>query len=155
MNRSKTALKALVAAAALAVPVGLTIPAQATTSNGCTVTPSTPFANGDIDAGGVKQVDYKASVSCTGAYTIYVTQQRWEQDTPGGDDLIGTSTLTHTFPAGGGALTWTVTGDLPDWDGALDNYAEVYQATKFKVRNGAVTSSYTAYQNSAVRSIHQ
>ena len=65
MHGSKKALKALVAAAAVAIPVGIAIPAQAYTSNGCTVTGVTPYANGDINANGVKLVDYDVNVSCT------------------------------------------------------------------------------------------
>jgi hypothetical protein len=158
MNRSKTALKAVVAAAALAIPVGLAIPAQATTSQGCTVTPSTPSANGDINANGVKMVEYPVAVSCAASQlekTVYVTMDRWEQDNPGGDDLYGTSTLTHTFPKEGGSITWTVTETLPNWDGGLDNYAEVYQGVHFAVKSNGVKSKYTAWQYSGVRSIRQ
>ena len=158
MLRSKTALKALVAAAAVAAPLGLMGPAQATTSNGCTVTPVTPYANGDIYTNGVKLVDYDVNVSCTPSAlskTVYVTMQRIERDNPGGDDTYGTSTWSHTFPAGGGSTQWKVTGLLPSMDGGLDNYAEVYQGTHFAVRSNGVTSAYTSYQYTGYRSIHQ
>jgi hypothetical protein len=158
MNGKKTALKVVVAAAALAIPVGLSLPAQAKTSQGCTVTPSTPYANGDINASGVKMVDYPVSVSCAAsqlAKTVYVKMDRWEQDTPGGDDLYGTSTLTHTFPKEGGSITWTVTETLPNWDGPLDNYAEVYQGDRFAVKSNGVKSKYTAWDYSGLRSIRQ
>jgi hypothetical protein len=159
MLRSKSALKALVAAAALAVPVGLMVPAQATTSNGCTVTPVTPYANGDINVNGVKLVDYDVNVSCTPsalAKTVYVTMQRWEHDAwPGNDDLYGTSTWYHTFPAAGGSTKWKFTGTLPNMDGASDNWAEVYQGSHFSVKTNGVQSPYTAYQYTATRSIHQ
>jgi hypothetical protein len=158
MNRSKTALKALVAAAALAVPVGLSMPAHATTSQGCTVTPVKPYANGDINANGIKLVDYDVNVSCGSSAlskTVYVTMQRIEQDTPGDDDTYGTSTWSHTFPAAGGSTQWKVTGTLPSLDGGLDNYAEVYQGTHFAVSSNGVLSAYTAYQYTGARSIHQ
>jgi hypothetical protein len=158
VNASKKALKALVAAAAVAIPVGLAIPAQATTSNGCTVTPVMPYANGDINANGVKLVDYDVNVSCTASAlskTVYVTMQRWEQDTPGDDDIIGTSTWSHTFSASGGSTQWKVTGTLASFDGGLDNYGEIYQGTHFAVRSNGVTSPYTSYQFTGARSIHQ
>jgi hypothetical protein len=158
MNGSKKALKALVAAAALAIPVGLAIPAQATTSQGCTVTPVTPIANG-VNGSNIVLVDYKVNVSCAASAlskTVYVTMQRWEADPwPSADDLIGTSTYSHTFPSTGGSTSWTVTGTLPNWDGALDNFAEIYQGVHFAVKSNGVTSPYTNYQYSAVRSIHQ
>ena len=158
MHGSKKAMKALVAAAAVAIPVGLAIPAQAATANGCTVTPVMPYANGDINANGVKLVDYDVNVSCTASQlskTVYVTMQRIEQDTPGDDDTYGTSTWSHTFPASGGSTQWKVTGTLPSMDGGLDNYAEVYQGTHFAVKSNGVTSSYTSYQYTGARSIHQ
>ncbi len=158
MHGSKKALKALVAAAAVAIPVGLAIPAQAYTSNGCTVTGVTPYANGDINANGVKLVDYDVNVSCTASAlskTVYVTMQRIEQDTPGGDDTYGTSTWSHTFPASGGSTQWKVTGTLVSMDGAWDNYAEIYMGTHFAVQSNGVTSTYTPYQYTGVRSIRQ
>ena len=74
---------------------------------------------------------------------------------PNADDLIGSSTYYHTFPASGGSTSWTVTGTLPNWDGALDNFAEIYQGVHFAVKSNGVTSPYTNYQFSGVRSIHQ
>jgi hypothetical protein len=158
MIGSKKALKALVAAAAVAIPVGLAIPAQATTSNGCTVTPVLPVANG-VNGSNIVLVDYKVNLSCSASSlskTVYITMQRWEQDDwPNADDLIGSSTYYHTFPASGGSTSWTVTGTLPNWDGALDNFAEIYQGVHFAVKSNGVTSPYTNYQFSGVRSIHQ
>jgi hypothetical protein len=158
MNRSKTAVKALLAVAAVGIPVGLAMPAQARTSQGCTVTPVMPYANGDINANGIKLVDYDVNVSCAASAlskTVYVTMQRIEQDTPGDDDTYGTSTWSHTFSASGGSTQWKVTGTLPSLDGGLDNYAEVYQGVHFAVRSNGVTSPYTAYEYTGARSIHQ
>jgi hypothetical protein len=148
------ALQALVAAAALAVPVALAMPAQAsTTSNGCTVTPHTPYHNGDFTASGLKRINYEVDVSCAAGLTVTIYQERWEQDPNQSDDFIGSSTLVSSFTAAG-STTRTVTATLPDTDDFTDNYEEMYQRVRFEVTSGPVTSPLTAWEYSGVRAIH-
>lgn len=156
MNRTKAALRALAIGAALvALPLGLATPAQAsTTSNGCTVDPVLPYHNGNFTAGGDKWINYEVDVTCVGGVEIEIQMQRWESDAgPSADDLIGTSTLTNTF-TGAGSLTRTVTGVLPDTDDGFDLYEEMYHLVRFRVTNDPVTSAWTAWESSGIRSIH-
>jgi hypothetical protein len=155
MLRSKTALKALVAAAALAVPVGLMVPAQANSSSGCTVVPLTPQANGTIDVNGNKMVDYKMTVVCSIGRTIHITDSRWEDDPVGGDDATGTSFIDRDYTQVAGNTTITVTRALPDTDDLFDNYEEVYHRVHFTVSSNGVTSPFTAWQYSGVRAIQR
>jgi hypothetical protein len=154
MNRSRLALKAAVAAAALAVPIGLAMPASATTSNGCTVEPRTPEFSGHFTSSGIKKVYYKVDVTCAAGVFVTIQEERWEDDPVGGDDFIGSSTLTNDFSAGAGTVTRTIEATLPDTDDFGDMYEEMYQRIKFKVTSGPVTSSYTAWDYSGTRAIH-
>ncbi|MEV4414091.1 hypothetical protein [Catellatospora sp. NPDC049609] len=156
MNKSKAVVRALVLAAALVLPLGLAMPAQAaTTRDGCTVDPQTPFHNGTFTAGGDKWIDYDVEVDCNAGRTIEIEMQRWEADNGlnGADDLIGTSSTTRTFNTTSG-WTWTITGVLPDNDGGLDQYSEMYQRVRFRVNSNGVYGSWTAWEDSNVRSIH-
>jgi hypothetical protein len=55
MNRSKAATRVLVLVAALAAGLGVMSPAHAaTTRDGCTVDPQTPYHNGTFTAGGAR-----------------------------------------------------------------------------------------------------
>src|SRR5690242_19555968 len=125
MNRSKAAVRALVLAAALVLPLGLALPDSAATSrDGCTVDPVRPIHNGTFTAGGEKWIDYDVEVDCSAGRTIELEMQRWEADSRlnGADDLIGTSSTTRTFNTTSG-WTWTITGVLPDNDGGIDQWS--------------------------------
>lgn len=135
MSRSKAAVKALAVAAAVAMPVGLALPAYASTASGCTVTPKKPVFAGFND-NGVKLVDYRIDVTCSSGRTVDIIQQRYEQDWPDADDLLGTTRFSEDFTGSGGSLTLSNVRTLPDTD-ALDSYEEVYQQVHF--RCGAVT----------------
>jgi hypothetical protein len=153
MKRNKA--RAIVLAAAALLTGLMATPAQAsTTSNGCTVHPVTPFHNGDFTAGGIKRVAYEIDVTCVSGVSIEIQQERWEQD--GGlsnDDFIGDSTLNNTFNSAG-SITRTITANLPDTDDFTDLYEEMYQRVRFRVTSGPVTSGWTSWESSGVRSIH-
>ena len=84
--------------------------------------------------GGAKWIDYDVEVACAGGRTIELDMRRWEADCGlnVADDLIGTSDPTRSFGSTSG-WTWTVTGALPDNDGGLDQYSEMYQRVRFRV----------------------
>ncbi|GAA1660849.1 hypothetical protein ACFQY4_16445 [Catellatospora bangladeshensis] len=156
MNRSKAAVRALVLAAALVLPLGLAMPASAATSrDGCTVDPVRPIHNGTFTAGGEKWIDYDVEVDCSAGRTIELEMQRWEADSGlnGADDLIGTSSTTRTFNTTSG-WTWTITGVLPDNDGGIDQWSEMYQRVRFRVTSNGVQGSWTAWESSGIRDIH-
>jgi hypothetical protein len=155
MLRSKTTLKALVAAAALALPVGLMAPAHANSSSGCTVVPLTPQANGTINVNGDKMVDYKLTVVCSVGRSIHITESRWEDDPVGGDDATGTTFIDRDYTHVAGNTTITVSAPLPDTDDLWDNYEEVYHRVHFTVSSNGVTSPFTAWQYSGIRSIQR
>lgn len=143
---------ALAAAAAIALPLGMALPAHATTSNGCTVTPLKPVFAG-FNSSGVKLLDYKISVTCSADRTANITQKRYDQDWPDADDLLGTSTFTRSFGSSGGSTTISNVRTVVDTD-PFDAYEEDYQQVHFSVTSNGVTSPYTSYQSSAVLSIH-
>jgi hypothetical protein len=154
MNRSSKVLRALLITAALVAPVALGAPAHAsTTSNGCTVDPTTPYHNGDFSASGIKRIAYEIEVTCSAGLTVTIEQQRWEDDPNQSDDLIGTSTLVSTF-ASTTTITRTVTANLSDTDDFTDHYEEAYQKVRFRVTNGPVTSAWTNWESSGIRAIH-
>ncbi len=155
MNRS-AALRGLVVAAALAAGLGLAAPAHAaTTRDGCTVDPQTPYHNGTFTAGGDKWINYEVEITCTAGRSIEVDMERWEADSGlnGADDFIGDSTLNRTFNTTH-TYTWTVTGVLPDNDGGLDQYSEMYLRVRFQVTGNGVVGAWTSWENSSTRSIH-
>lgn len=151
MTRSTTALRALVAVAALAAPLGLAMPAQA--YDGCTVDPQTPYHNGDFTAAGVKVLNYEVDITCEAGLVVTIYQERWEDDPNQTDDLVGRSTITSDFTGGAATRTRTTVHTLPDTDDFTDNYEEMYQAVRFTVTNGPVTSALGAWDYSYVRSI--
>ncbi|MBV1850064.1 hypothetical protein [Catellatospora tritici] len=155
MNRSRRLVRALAVAAALLTPIALgAAPAHASTAgNGCTVTPKTPYHNGDFTAAGLKRIAYEVDITCVAGVTITVEQQRWEEDPNQSDDFIGDSDLVRAFPTAD-SITWTITATLPDTDDFTDMYEEMYQKVRFKVTSGPVTSSFTNWERSAVRAIH-
>lgn len=150
----KNGLKALLAVAALAVPLGLVAPAQATVySSGCTVTPLPPEFHNEWTAGGDKRIQYKVDVACNAGLSITVTQERYDADTTSADDFYGSSVLTNTFTTAG-SVTRTVTATLPDADAWGDDNEEMYQRVHFTVTSGLVTSPVTVWDDSAIRTFH-
>ena len=157
MNRSKVALRVLVVAAALTAGLGVMSPAHAaTTRDGCTVDPQTPYHNGTFTSGGDKWINYDVEITCSGGRTVQVVQERIEADSGlnGADDFIGMSDTTRYFSTTN-TIVWTITGVLPDNDGGFDQYSEMYQQVGFQVTvNGAAPGSWTNWDQSATRSIH-
>lgn len=156
MNRSKATVRALVLAAALVLPLGLATPASAATSrDGCTVDPQTPYHNGTFTAAGEKWIDYDVDVECDAGRTIELEMQRMEADSGlnGADDLIGTSSRTRVFNTTDD-WTWKITGVLPDNDGGIDQYSEMYLKVRFRVNSNGVYGSWTAWESGNTRSIH-
>src|SRR5688572_16653630 len=98
MNRSRAALRVLVVAAAVAVGFGVMSPAHAaTTRDGCTVDPLTPYHNGDFTSGGEKRINYDVEITCSAGRSIVIVQERIEEDSGlnGADDFIGMSDTTR------------------------------------------------------------
>jgi hypothetical protein len=150
----KNGLKALVAVAALAVPLGIMAPAHATvSSSGCTVNPLAPEFHNQWTTGGDKRIQYKVDVTCTAGLSITITQERWEADTTSADDFIGSSVLTNTFTTAG-SLTRTVTATLPDADPWGDDNEEMYQRVHYTVTNGPVTSPVTIWDYTPTVTFH-
>jgi hypothetical protein len=157
MNRSRAAVRALVVAAALAAGLGVMSPAHAaTTRDGCTVDPQTPYHNGTFTAGGDKWINYDVEITCTAGRSVQLVMDRMEADSGlnGGDDFIGMSDTIKTFNSSG-TVTWTITGVLPDNDGGLDQYSEMYQQVGFQVTlHSGYVGAWTNWEKSAIRSIH-
>jgi hypothetical protein len=156
MNRSKVLVRSLMVTAALAVPLGLAAPAHADVDySGCVVGPNTPYANGDLNANGVKMVNYEVDVDCDSGRSVEIEMKRWEYDANNADDLIGTSTLHNDFWSAGGNLTRTVVGALPNTDDFGDNTEEMYQCVRFRVTMlDQFQTPFTAWECSSYRSIH-
>ena len=162
MNRTTTMKAAAIAVLTTAiVPLGMTSPAQAsTTKDGCTVTPLAPYFAGTYTAGNVPEVIYPYEVTCSAssaAMSVQTKTETWEADLVGraGDvdadgvnnadeDYIGTATTTRSFTKAGGTRTVNVKGVLPHTD--TDANEEVYHKVKFRVTSGAVTGSWTAFE---------
>ena len=157
MNRSRAAVRVLVFAAALSAGFGVMSPAHAaTTRDGCTVDPLTPYHNGTFTAGGDKWINYDVEITCSAGRTVQVVMERMEADSGlnGADDFIGMSDTTRYFSTST-TIIWRITGVLPDNDGGFDQYSEMYQQVGFQVTiNGAAPGSWTNWEESAVRSIH-
>ncbi|NYD77326.1 hypothetical protein [Arthrobacter cupressi] len=140
----------------LAVSLGLAgaglalgTPAQASTLYSCTVTPLKPIFS-HFNTSGVKVLDYRITASCTSSRSLYIQQQRWEDDSwPNGDDYLGGTDFSRYLSAG---TSTTIHNYRTLVDGEL-GYEEVYQKVRFKVGSGGVWSGYTGWQNSAVLSI--
>lgn len=156
-TRSRTALRVLVVAAVVATGAGVMSPAYAaTTRDGCTVDPKTPYHNGSFTASGAKSINYEVQITCSAGRTVTVEEERLEQDSGfnGADDFIGMSDTTRHFTTST-TVTWTITGALPDNDGGLDQYSEMYQQVGFQVTtDSGVVGAWTNWEQSAVRSIH-
>jgi hypothetical protein len=156
MNRSKTLVRSLVVAAALIAPLGLAGTANAGTYyTGCTIDPNTPYANGQLNANGVKMVNYEVDVDCASGRAVEIEMKRWEYDANNADDLIGTSTLHNDFYTSGGSLTRTVEGALPNTDDFGDDTEEMYQCVRFRVTlTNLYRTPFTAWECTPYRSIH-
>jgi hypothetical protein len=142
------------AAAAVVLPLTLvTVPAQAATSNGCTVTPLTPVRVGTT-AAGVPIVRFSTNVSCAAGRVVEISDQRREADAPVGivgDDSYGSTTYVFPF-VGAGATVATVTDVVTSTEGGNE---EAYHRTSFRVftLNNPGGSAWTAYQSSGVLSV--
>ena len=157
MNRSRAAMRVLVVAAALAVGLGVMSPAHAaTTRDGCTVDPLTPYHNGTTNSSGEKMINYDVEITCTAGRTIVLVDEILEEDSGfnGADDFIAMSDLTRYFGSSS-TIIWRITDDLPDNDGGLDQYSEMYHQVGFQVTvNGSAPGSWTNWEESPTRSIH-
>jgi hypothetical protein len=142
------------AAAAVVLPLTLvTVPAQAATSNGCTVTPLPPVLVGTT-AAGVPIVHFSTNVSCAAGRVVEIKDQRREADAPAGisgDDSYGST--THLVPFGtSGSTVVTVADEVTSTESGNE---EVYHRTSFRVftLTNPGGSASTAYQNSGVLSV--
>lgn len=146
-------------AASAAVAMGLAVvplalggaPAQAsTTKASCTVNPLTPIYH-HTNAAGKKVIDYRIKVKCEKDRNVKIEQRFWEEDTwPNGDDKIGkTKTITKRVESSDGTVTFHSLRVLPDTEWGNE---EVYHDVRFKVGSGGVWTSYTKWEDSAVRS---
>jgi hypothetical protein len=156
MNRSRAALRVLVVAAALGVGLGVMSPAHAaTTRDGCTVDPLTPYHNGTFTSGGAKWINYDVEVTCTAVRSVQIVMDRMEADSGanGADDFIGMSDTLRTFNTTD-TIIWRITGALPDNDGGFDQYSEMYHQVGFQVIINGQGGVWTNWEASPVRSIH-
>ena len=157
MNRSKVALRVLVVAAALTAGLGVMSPAHAaTTRDGCTVDPLTPYHNGTFTSGGDKWINYDVEITCSAGRSVQLVMDRMEADSGanGADDFIGMSDTIKYFNTGT-TIIWRITGALPDNDGGFDQYSEMYHMVGFQVTlyTGYV-GAWTNWDESPVSSIH-
>lgn len=162
MNRIKTAGLPIAFAAAALAPLLVAGPAQAsTTFSGCTVTPGTPEFSGLFNAGGVKYIDYKITVTCDAGLVAETDQRRQEQDLQSRegdpvDDFIGSSAHTWDFTAGAGTKSLKVRRTIPSTGPAAEGSTEeLYQMLRFRVTSGPVTSTWTGYELTPARSIQR
>jgi hypothetical protein len=141
-----------------AVAAGLAVMGRAeaaTTRDGCTVTPLTPYFNGTFTSGGDKWINYDVTIYCPAGRSVQIVMERMEADSGlnGADDFIGMSDTTRTFNTST-TITWSITGVLPDNDGGLDQYSEMYQQVGFQVTVNGTPGAWTNWEQSPVRSIH-
>lgn len=138
------------AAAAIAAPLTLAAaPAQAATLNGCTVNPLTPSV---VTIAGVKRLQYRVQVSCAANRIVQIRDFRYESDAPAGlagDDFLGSVTHLRTF-AGAGSVTLVSYGVLFNTEAGNE---EIYHRTSFRVATIGGVTGWTAFQNSATRSV--
>jgi len=162
MYTSRAVVRPLAAvAAALIVPVLAAAPSGAsTTDSGCTVTPKRPVFSGKYNGSNIPLIDYKAEVTCEAGLSIEVWMQRWEQDLvsregEAPDDLTGVTVKTLEF-TDAGTKNIKVRKPLPNTGPAKEGAVEeVYSAVGFYVTSGPVTSDFTGYELTQVRSIHR
>jgi hypothetical protein len=158
MNRFTAAVAPALVVAATASTL-LMAPAEAATSRGgCTVAPVRPAATNQVDANGVRIVDYAVRVLCNGGRSVEVQQFRLEEDTlprdiDAIDEITGNTLRTLDFTGGPGLRTAHVRESLPNTpgDGAVE---EVYHKVRFRVTTPAGTTAWTPFELSAVRAIH-
>jgi hypothetical protein len=159
MSRRRGALAALLTAGALIAPAALAAPAHATTDSGCTITPHNPRATGDLTGSGAKKVEYKVDITCSAGRSVYVTQERWEEDNFSLDDKQGTTHWNDIHFSTKSTVTKSTVKPLPtDGVGEGENYAEVYQRVNFYVVSDDVppiVSSTTPWDYSSTISIHE
>ncbi len=155
---SRMSRLSLVAVATAAVPIGLALPAHAsTTKDGCTVSPKAAEFRGTYDPSNTPYVYYSYDVTCgasASGLSVEVKTTTYDQDLAGrkgdvdangvnnaDDDLIGTATTTRSFGTAGGTKTVDVRGTLPRTD--TDGNEEMYQSVKFRVTSGPVTGGWS------------
>lgn len=128
--------------------IGFAGSAQAVSTGGCTATPLTPVFS-HLNASGDKVLRYTVRVTCAANRTVRIQQQRMEEDgflNP--DDLIGSDLFVRVFgPAGTRIIT--VTRNLPDTEWGKE---EMYQRIRIQVTSNGVTSPWTGWHESGVRS---
>jgi len=161
-NRTRTIARPLaVVALGLVAPLLVTVPSEATTTDsGCTVSPSRPVYSGKDNKNNIPLIDYKIEMTCDPGLILHLEQERWEQDLvsregEGQDDLTGTFAREFSFP-NGGTRRIKVRTPLPNTGPANEGAVEeVYQAVRFQVENHPVTSAFTLWDLTQVRSIHR
>jgi hypothetical protein len=148
-------MRVLAIAAALAIGVGISSPAYATTTrDGCTVVPKAPYHNGTYTGTGDKWINYDVDITCSAGRSIQLVMDRMEEDYGlNADDFIGMSDTTRTFTSSS-TWTWSITGVLPDNDGTLDHYSEMYLQVGFQVTVNGVPGVWTNWDKGPVQSIH-
>ena len=155
MKRSTAWMRVLTIAAALAIGVGITSPAYATTTrDGCTVVPKAPYHNGTYTGTGDKWINYDVDITCSAGRSIQLVMDRMEEDYGlNADDFIGMSDTIRTFTSSS-TWTWSITGVLPDNDGTFDHYSEMYLQVGFQVTVNGVPGVWTNWDKGPVQSIH-
>ena len=141
------------AAAAVVLPLAMVAtPAQAaTTRAGCTVAPLQPVRVGTT-AAGLPIVRFSTRVTCVKDRIVQIRDQRWEWDAPAGvanDEFYGSTTYLRTFAAP--ATIIVSTRDVVT-NTELGN-EEAYHRTSFRVGTINGSTAWTAFENSAVRSV--
>lgn len=149
----RTWTTALIAAAAMAMPVGLATSAEAKTQDRCTIKPLLPKFVGHYPSG-YKKVDYRISVQCNKGRKVLIQQRRYEQDNGpfGQDDFTGASSWNRSYLSAG------TSGDiihsyarLPNDADGHDGKSEVYHKVRFRVSSGGVQGQWTSWEKSGVR----
>ncbi len=135
-------------AATAAVPLALTtLPADAATSSGCTVTAAKPVFAG-FNSSGVKLVRFSVTANCSGDRGVTIEQRRYDA-TPNPDKYLGQKVLKHSFDKSGTVKIW-VTSALPQTGAGNER---MYQKIRFRVYSHGVTSPWTSWEASPVLSI--
>lgn len=117
--------------------------------------------SGLFSLGGVKYIDYKITVTCDAGLVAETDQQRWEQDLLSRegdpvDDFLGSSAHTWDFTAGAGTKSVKVRRTIPTTGPATEGSTEeLFQALRFRVTSGPVTSAWTAYELTPPRSVQR
>ncbi|MBK7722120.1 MAG: hypothetical protein IPI32_07815 [Austwickia sp.] len=144
-GRAAAILSATVTAVAL--PVILASPAQAVSIGGCTASPVRPYVVG-LNPSGNKLVRYDVNVTCSPGRSVQLNQQVREEDTFT-DDTIVSRYVNRSF-ANGGTQQISYTRTLPNTELGDE---EMYQRIRFRVTSNGVTSPFTGWHKSAVRTI--